>query len=377
MANKIYANGMEIACKAGAGKTICAMPDVCFTPPENPATPPGLPVPYPNTGLASDTTEGSKTVMISGKEIMLKNKSYFKTSTGDEAGCAAKKGLISSNNAGKVYFIKWSMDVKFEGENVDRHLDMTTNNHASPMANEAVPWPFLDKMTASLSKEEKTACAKDRKKEKAACKNYKDNKKKGIDVCAKAGVASDFTHGKGATTLRTISAHANPCLAARRCRLLPFNAKPRDGINGCCPAQTPDHLVPKSSFFKKSVEDGVKMNGWGKYNVDDAPCMCLEGGSCSGSHGLRSAFHKAFSDFENGDKVLFKVEVEHCAASAHAVAPQCDPICIAAQLRMGHEKMVGKGNTEKEIKHSSSGKNFKEEPGTLLSKIEEMLPKKS
>jgi hypothetical protein len=25
-------------------------PDVCFTPPENPATPPGVPVPYPNTG---------------------------------------------------------------------------------------------------------------------------------------------------------------------------------------------------------------------------------------------------------------------------------------------------------------------------------------
>src|SRR5579871_590270 len=144
MANKVFANGMELACKAGVGKTICAMPDVCFTPPENPATPPGVPVPYPNTGLASDTTEGSKSVMISGEEIILKNKSYFKTSSGDEAGCAAKKGVISSKNKGKVYFIKWSMDVKFEGENVARHLDMTTDNHASPMANEAVPWPFVD-----------------------------------------------------------------------------------------------------------------------------------------------------------------------------------------------------------------------------------------
>lgn len=144
MANEVYANGMELACKAGAGKTICAMPDVCFTPPENPATPPGVPVPYPNTGFASDTTEGSKTVQISGKEIMLKNKSYFKKSTGDEAGCAAKKGVITSTNTGKVYFVKWSMDVKFEGENVDRHLDLTTNNHASPMANEAAPWTFID-----------------------------------------------------------------------------------------------------------------------------------------------------------------------------------------------------------------------------------------
>jgi hypothetical protein len=144
MANEVYANGMEVACKAGAGKTICAMPDVCFTPPENPATPPGVPVPYPNTGLASDTTDGSKSVMISGKEVMLKNKSYFKKSTGDEAGAAAKKGLISSTNTGKVYFIKWSIDVKFEGENADRHLDMTTDNHASPGANDAVPWLFTD-----------------------------------------------------------------------------------------------------------------------------------------------------------------------------------------------------------------------------------------
>src|SRR5262249_37171885 len=147
MANKVFANGREVACKAGAGKTICAMPDVCFTPPENPATPPGVPVPYPNTGMASDTTEGSKNVMISGKEIMLKNKSYFKTSTGDEAGCAAKKGLVSSKNTGKVYFIAWSMDVKFEGENATRHLDMTTNNHASPLANESIPWPFVDTMS--------------------------------------------------------------------------------------------------------------------------------------------------------------------------------------------------------------------------------------
>ncbi len=36
---------------------ICAFPDVCFTPPQTPATPPGVPIPYPNTGMASDTTE--------------------------------------------------------------------------------------------------------------------------------------------------------------------------------------------------------------------------------------------------------------------------------------------------------------------------------
>jgi hypothetical protein len=35
MANEVYANGREVACKAAAGKSICAFPDVCMTPPEN------------------------------------------------------------------------------------------------------------------------------------------------------------------------------------------------------------------------------------------------------------------------------------------------------------------------------------------------------
>ncbi|WP_051906334.1 PAAR-like domain-containing protein [Methylomarinum vadi] len=149
MANDVFANGREISCKKADGKSICAFPDVCFTPPENPATPPGVPVPYPNTAFAKDTTSGSKKVKISGQEVMLKNKSYFKTSTGDEAGCAAKKGVITSKIKGKAYFVSWSMDVKVEGENVVRHLDMTTHNHASPMANDSVPWAHVDQMYAS------------------------------------------------------------------------------------------------------------------------------------------------------------------------------------------------------------------------------------
>src|SRR5689334_22845261 len=120
MGCEVYANGRTIACKAADGKTIAAFPDVCFTPPLTPATPPGVPIPYPNTGFASDTTEGSKTVQISGKEVVLKDKSYFKTSTGDEAGNAPKKGVVTSQIKGRVNFSSWSMDVKFEGENVPR-----------------------------------------------------------------------------------------------------------------------------------------------------------------------------------------------------------------------------------------------------------------
>lgn len=143
MSNQVYANGMEVSCKAASGKSICAFPDVCFTPPQTPATPPGVPIPYPNTGMASDTTDGSSTVKVSGQEVMLKNKSYFKRSSGDEAGSAPKKGVMTSKNMGKVYFSMWSMDVKVEGENVVRHLDQTTHNHGSFPSN-TTPWPYAD-----------------------------------------------------------------------------------------------------------------------------------------------------------------------------------------------------------------------------------------
>ncbi|MDR5753763.1 MULTISPECIES: PAAR-like domain-containing protein [unclassified Caballeronia] len=144
MSNEVYANSRAVSCKAGASKSVCAFPDVCMTPPQTPATPPGVPVPYPNTGFSSDTSDGSTSVMISGEEVMLKSTSFFKSSSGDEAGCAPKKGVVNSKNTGKVFFTSWSMDVLFEGENVDRHLDLTTHNHGST-ANEALTWPNIEK----------------------------------------------------------------------------------------------------------------------------------------------------------------------------------------------------------------------------------------
>ena len=146
MGNEVYANMMEVSCKSASGKTICAVPDVCMTPPQTPATPPGVPIPYPNTGMASDTADGSSSVQVSGAEMMLKNKSYFKKSTGDEAGAAPMKGVVTSKNTGKVYFNMWSMDVKVEGENVVRHLDITTHNHASSVPGNSPPMPYTDGM---------------------------------------------------------------------------------------------------------------------------------------------------------------------------------------------------------------------------------------
>lgn len=144
MGNEVFANGNEIACKSGDGKVIAAFPDVCLSPPSPPAGP--IPVPYPDTSFSKDMKNGSKTVKIDGKEVMLKDKSFYKTSPlGNEAATKSLgAGVVSHVITGKTYFVAWSMDVKFEGKNVDRHIDLTTSNHASPMGDTGTV-TYLDK----------------------------------------------------------------------------------------------------------------------------------------------------------------------------------------------------------------------------------------
>jgi hypothetical protein len=129
--SEVYANGNAIACKAGGGKVIAAFPDVCLSPPSPPAGP--IPVPYPDTSFSKDMKNGSKTVKIASKEVMLKDKSFYKSSPlGDEAATRSfGANVVTHVITGKTYFGAWSMDVKFEGENVPRHIDLTTSNHAS------------------------------------------------------------------------------------------------------------------------------------------------------------------------------------------------------------------------------------------------------
>jgi hypothetical protein len=352
---------MELACKAGAGKTICSFPDVCFTPPENPATPPGVPIPYPNTGFASDTTEGSKTVKISDKEVMLKNKSYFKKSTGDEAGAAAKKGVISSKNTGKVYFIKWSMDVKFEGENVDRHLDMTTNNHGSPIANEGIPWPYTDAMTILGNFSE---CKDDQKKIEDKCKK---GRKKGLaDQCP--GLLSktvteqrssykkqeDLSRTKQAGDQATKDAEGSDCVTAMRCFLRPYSREIENKA-GCCPGQSPHHIPPQNM-----------VNHLEGYSHASALCVCLEGANQSvGSHGEN---HAAIDYLANKKGVLdskgqcsLKKYNELCAA---AVAAQCGckKECIEQQL---NESPAFKDNLDKKVTHWQSNSSQLGDTGKL------------
>ena len=128
----VFANGLEVACKAQANQVIAAFPYVCMTPPQTPATPPGVPVPYPTFGMDSDTTSGTGTVKIGGKTVTQKDKSYYSKCTGNEAGCAPMKNVITSVNTGKEYAHAWSGDVKMDGEPVSRFSDISSNDHASP-----------------------------------------------------------------------------------------------------------------------------------------------------------------------------------------------------------------------------------------------------
>jgi len=368
MSNKVYANGRELACKAGAGKAIAAMPDVCMTPPQTPATPPGVPIPYPNNTQASDSDKGSKKVKISGKEVTLKG-SNFKKSTGDEAGSAPMKGVVTQTNKGKGVPASNSQDVKIEGDNAVRHLDMQTNNHQGDAPGATPPWPFTDSQASGSE----TKCTAEKEKEKKACKEYKPNGEK--DVCKEAGLAgpaiqrhsdAQAVPGKNYKTSQewaddmSKNARADDCLNARRCQLVPHTPEggdsKRDGINGCCPAQTPDHLIPASSFFKSSVKSGKLLDDWvDKYDPKAAPCMCAEGANnTSGTHGLRHSSHKALG-IKNGTPRSFQEEKKDCAETANEVfkASGCTQACIEEQLENGHKKMGG--DTSKDIKHSNCG----------------------
>jgi len=144
MASNVFANDNEISCKASNGKVIAAFPDVCLSPPSPPAGP--IPIPYPVTSMASDTTDGSTTVKINGQPIMLKDQSYFSKCTGDEAATKSLgMGVVSHQIQGKLSFTSWSIDVNVERQNVYRHLDLTTSNHSSPNAN-VIPLPELANM---------------------------------------------------------------------------------------------------------------------------------------------------------------------------------------------------------------------------------------
>ena len=367
MANEVYANNMEISCKSADGKSIACFPDVCFTPPQAPPTPPGVPIPYPNTGMAKDTTKGSRTVKISGKEVMLKDKSYFKTSYGDEAGNAPKKGVITSKIKGKVYFTSWSMDVKYEGKNVVRHMDLTTHNHASQPGN-TMPWTYADRMAFA---KDLSQCEGERNRAETACGDTSqkmvcpDISK--LQTASKARKAAKDAAGDGfkddpayqdkhaevQSEYSSLAKNINdePCQKAMRCFLAPF--KP----NRCCPGQTGDHLIDSASFTDGPAFPGQPRSkhptktGWSKYKTNKAPVMCAEGpNQTTATHGQMHtrrgvvALHEADA---KGEWPRSKA-TETGAKAAKKTFPDshCTQACLEAQLNKYHDKAKDPGEEQ-------------------------------
>jgi hypothetical protein len=126
MGQTTFANGRGIAHKGSGGMSI-AFPDVCKTP--SPGGP--IPIPYPNIGKASDTSQGPKKVTTDGKMPMVKGAKYS-MSTGDEAGSAGG-GVVSNTTKGVCEFMLYSFNVKFEGKNVCRLGDMLFHNKKNIM----------------------------------------------------------------------------------------------------------------------------------------------------------------------------------------------------------------------------------------------------
>lgn len=240
----VFANGLEISGKAVDAKTIAAFPDTCFTPPENPATPPGVPVPYPSFGMASDTEQGTGTVFIGGKTVNIKNKSDLSKTSGTEAGSAAKKGLITSKNTGKGYFNSWSNDVKFDGEPVVRNTDLATNNHASPTGN-TPPWAHF------------------------AGVNYSP------------GDCPQILANVGLRTHRHEDKNKN------------CNNTSNTNYDSQMPLQQSDHF-PQATCFTTGTRRSPGLSfPRGQYDPERAPCVCLEDGkNLATEHGRKSEFQQ-------------------------------------------------------------------------------------
>lgn len=304
MGCEVYANGMTIACKAADGQTVAAMPDVCLSPPTPPAGP--VPIPYPNTAMASDTTNGTKTVSINGQEVMMKDQSTFKKSTGDEAATKTLgMGVVSHQIMGEVNFVAWSMDVKFEGANVPRNLDLTLHNEMCQPAN-TPPWTYIDSAAVPPASH---PCEKDIKKAQNDCKTS--------------------TKKQVGSRQHRVCDDKGKCAKAMECILVP---KSKDKEMCCSPDNTGDHLIEDHWVRPGGVATPDFAHIPSLYG--GAPTMCVNRSRYEGKHGIAHGTRGLHEDSVLGQKFPYS-QAKAWASEAHKDAnpdSNCTPGCIESQL---------------------------------------------
>ncbi len=172
-------------------------------------------------------------------------------------------------------------------------------------------------------------------------------------------------------------ARNNPCLKARRCKLVTQKKDPRqkDNLNqtgkrntlsdtfgmgdtrGCCSGQTGHHLIQdawlKSPPVTNEVTGRMKAMPRGAgdlceaYDENKAPMVCVEGaGNTEGSHGkihseteyaLQKKLENREGDCKNGFTMDCAIEV---AVKAHKKTfGECDPTCLEAQLKGYYDRL--------------------------------------
>jgi hypothetical protein len=333
--------------------------------------------------MDSDTDGGSKEVKIGGKEVMLKNSSSFKKCSGDDAATKSwGMNVITHQIGGKVYFAMWSMDVKIEGQNAVRNLDIMTHNHMSSPGG-TPPWPFTARAALAADTGE---CSKEVEKAEKACTKEDDKKTWKDDVqCPDTGAIDKskkaMTAAKRSMEAGTGSAEdyekakdqwnkdydefakktdEDPCQAALRCLLVPYKGKKKEGK--CCKGQTGDHLLDASCFFDtgRGGSGSTALEGCEKYKTNRAPVMCVEGqNNTQATHGdMHTIKGYLAQKKQDGDGKMSLTQGKNNAKEAvTAVFPDsaCSGPCIDAQLKKYHEDECEMDKSQK-INAASSGR---------------------
>jgi hypothetical protein len=249
------------------------------------------------------------------------------------------------------------MDVRFEGENVVRHLDLTTHNHMSFPGNSPT-WPFLDSAAFAGT----GPCAKVAGEVDKHCSQHAEPhlEKKGSKKVFPVAKPDDSTYRKGVMNEKRQAAMEAMCKDKDCRKALKCVLSPKDPSN-CCPQpqpsppkQTPHHVVPDSQFHDGNKNYWVLDSG-GEYDYDSAPCICASGTTHSGKT-LHAKIHTETNNLTvNHPSVLPYVsstgksissdaewtvgEAEAVGAKAVAKKTKCDEDCIKSQVRRGHKKM--------------------------------------
>jgi len=270
----------------------------------------------------------------------MKDQSTFKTSTGDEAATKSQgMGVVTHTIQGELSFASWSMDVKFEGANVDRHLDMTLQNEQCQPDN-TPPWIYQD--AAATQPIPVKECEGEVNRAKAACEN------------------------SGHIT-REQQCADEKCSKAKKCLLVSYRQGARKGQSstvGCCGKETPHHLVEAHGLCEQG-DRGVPLPEFNvnkpphqqPYDERGAPCVCAKGSRWTKEHG---AFHALVGQKENAAVALAKAtgaddqkawnygQAKQEGVSAHQkIFPDsgCTDGCLKKQLDTYHNSVGASDET--------------------------------